>query len=593
MNRKFIRSMLSLLLVPVLLSGCGYLPAQPEETQPDGLFSESDRAVLKEKIWDIGSYPLRDRDLIYANDDETSVVTMYLTVSRGNSAENTDHSWQQINTYSAYDYQNMGVDRYKVNGLLQVGDETGPLPGELGFGEVVPNATVNVRGQTSSRSAQKNYKIELKQDKGLWREQRTINLNKHTSDGLRFRNKLMFDLMKQIPQIMSLRTQFVHLYVKDETMGVGGVFRDYGLYTAVEQLNRTGLRNHGLDVNANLYKINFFEFYRYEDTIMLEDDPDFDKQAFDYLLEIKGNRDHSKLIKMLEAVNDNSLATDAVLDKYFDTENLAYWMAFMILTGNHDTDSRNVFLYSPQNSDKWYLIPWDNDAALKEEEHRLQGRAEGLSWQLGVSNYWGNMLFRRCLKSEKFRAELDAAVEDLNAFLTPERIRPMVEAYQSVVKPYVYRMPDQLHAPLTESNYDYIASTLHEEIAHKYRAYYESYQRPMPFYIGTPVAENGNFHFTWESAFDFRAEDITYTVELARDYQFQNVVYRKEGVRIPEVTTPLREPGQYFLRVRAVNESGMVQDAFDYYATPEGKQYGMKCFYLSGNGRIAEDIYHE
>ena len=87
---------------------------------------------------------------------------MYLTVSRGNSSENTDHSWAEINTYSVYDYADMGVTRYQVMGLLQPGDEDGPVAGEVGYGEDAPNATVQVRGQTSSSYTQKNYKVELK-----------------------------------------------------------------------------------------------------------------------------------------------------------------------------------------------------------------------------------------------------------------------------------------------------------------------------------------------------------------------------------------------------------------------------------------------
>lgn len=58
---------------------------------------------------------------------------MYLTVSRGNDSENTNHSWAQINHYSAYDYAAMGVPRYQVNALLQVGDENGPLPRGAGL----------------------------------------------------------------------------------------------------------------------------------------------------------------------------------------------------------------------------------------------------------------------------------------------------------------------------------------------------------------------------------------------------------------------------------------------------------------------------
>lgn len=97
---------------------------------------------------------LRDKDELYEVYDDSGIVTMYLTVSRGNSSENTDHSWAEINTYSVYDYADMGAARYQVMGLLQAGDEDGPVAGEVGYGEEAPNATVQVRGQTSSRYAQ-------------------------------------------------------------------------------------------------------------------------------------------------------------------------------------------------------------------------------------------------------------------------------------------------------------------------------------------------------------------------------------------------------------------------------------------------------
>ena len=51
--------------------------------------------------------------------------------------------------------------------------------------------------------------------------------------------------------------------------------------------------------------------------------------------------------------------------------------------------------------------------------------------------------------------------------------------------------------------------------------------------------------------------------------------------------------GQYFLRVRATNESGYTQDAFDYYVTEAGKHYGMICFYVQPDGSIVEDTYEE
>ena len=221
-----------------LCAGCAVLPdAGSAESAAGSQAASGNKAadkVEKAPRTELNGVHLRDNPELYTVYDDSGVVTMYLTVSRGNDSENTNHSWAQVNHYSAYDYEAMGVPRYQINALLQVGDENGPLPGELGYGVEAPNATVQIRGQTSSRNAQKNYKIELKKNKGSWRGQRTIALNKHMGEGLRFRDKMAYDLIKGIDQMMGLRTQFVHLYVKDLTDSDTGAFVDYGLYTQVE-----------------------------------------------------------------------------------------------------------------------------------------------------------------------------------------------------------------------------------------------------------------------------------------------------------------------------------------------------------------------
>jgi spore coat protein H len=47
--------------------------------------------------------------------------------------------------------------------------------------------------------------------------------------------------------------------------------------------------------------------------------------------------------------------------------------------------------------------------------------------------------------------------------------------------------------------------------------------------------------------------------------------------------------GQYFVRVTSKNKSGKTQYAFDYYVTDIGKNYGVRCFYIDGSGKIMED----
>lgn len=529
---------------------------------------------------------IRDVDALY-EDDGMDVVTMYLTVRQGNEIEGTNHTWEEVNSHSAYYYDELGIPRYKVEALLQVGTEEGIPAGNLGYGRTAPNATVQIRGQTSSRNAQKNYKIKLKENQGNWNGQTTIALNKHQTDGLRFRNKLGFDILKNVDQLMSLRTQFVHLYVNDLTDGSDDGFEDYGLYTQVEQLNKTALRAHGLDRYGQLYKVNFFEFFRYEDAIKLETDPGYDVSKFQQYLEIKGDSDHTKLIDMLDDLNDYSISIDDVLDKHFDRENLAYWLAFNLLTGNVDTQSRNCYIYSPKNENVWYFISWDLDGAFRTKENEILTRSDYGSWEKGVSNYWGNVLFNRCLKSDSFREELDRAILDLKEnVITPDRISSMITDYRAVVEQYLWNAPDITYEQLTPKQYDEVALELPNQIEENYEHYLASLEKPLPFYVGEPVIEDGKLLMNWDTAYDFQQDDITYKAVLSQNSDGSDAVATYEGVWT-KFSCDVPDPGEYFLSVRAYDENGNSQECFDYYEEAEvGKTYGVLCFYINEDGTI-------
>ena len=154
-------------------------------------------------------------------------------------------------------------------------------------------------------------------------------------------------------------------------------------------------------------------------------------------------------------------------------------------------------------------------------------------------------------------------------------------------------MPDVEHLGVTNEEYDAIAAALPQEVETNYRLYQESWEKPMPFYIGNPTAEGDVLSFAWDPSYDFDAETITYTVELARDYLFNEVIYSQSGLLYPQAETELPAPGQYFVRVRATNASGYTQDAFDYYVVDSGKAYGMRCFYVMEDGSIEVDVYEE
>lgn len=258
---------------------------------------------------------------------------------------------------------------------------------------------------------QKSYKLSLNDSAGLWRGQSNIALNKSAFDATRVRNKLYFDLAKNMEHVPSLRTQFVRLFIKDETAGATQ-FEDYGLYTQAEVPTKKYLANHGLDRSGFLYKAIGF-IWEPNELIRNFDDPELDVEAMDTVISCRGREDNSRLLEAMDAVNDMSRDINEVMDTYFDRDNYMEWLAFNLLMGNRDTTMQNYYLYSPLNGSKFYFIPWDGDASLMRYESSIEDGQPVADWEWGISNYWGIILHQRFLKNDKNREDLQAVVEVL------------------------------------------------------------------------------------------------------------------------------------------------------------------------------------
>ena len=73
----------------------------------------------------------------------------------------------------------------------------------------------------------------------------------------------------------------------------------------------------------------------------------------------------------------------------------------------------------------------------------------------------------------------------------------------------------------------------------------------MPFFIDAPQAADGKLKFSWDASYDFRGEDLSYDVTVAKDYLCEDVIFSKTDLALPETVTDLPGDGQYFIRVRA------------------------------------------
>ena len=589
--------------------------AMKEDLNVTNEFSDESNEIKQYSKSSDSEEHLYDNKDLYKNKDDYSIITMYLTVSKGNTGDSSKHTWSEVNTFSAYDYINAGdIERYKVEGLLQI-DETGNgiTENSFGYGETTPNVSVQVRGQTSSLAKQKNYKIRIKDGKGEFREQRTLNLNKHVNEAYRFTNKLCYDLANSIPELIAGRTQFVHLYVKDTTgtynpslnidsdSGIvtkitttanSSDFTDYGLYTMVEQVNRTYLKNHGFDENGQLYKVNFFQWAIQDELMLDQDDPLFDQSKFDTYLESKIDDNHKNLQQTITDINNYSIPIDHILEEHFDIENLIYYIAFNIMIGNNDVSVRNQFLYSPLNSKKFYFICWDMDGSMQRHFREHEEYIDGMSWDRGMTKYLDNTLINRMMKEQKYRDMLDAAVDDLYLhYVTPDIVKARSLKYAEVVKPFLLSMPDLMYSPIKSSDvYDELVSLSDKEIEDNYTIFKQSLLWPWPFYIDLPTIDKARntITFSWGRSYNY-GEDVTYDYILSSDYNFEEVLDEGHNLSTTTVTTRILPPGTYFLRVTSTGKSGYTSDCFDYYSIHHvGKQYGCYCFTVNDDGTVKQ-----
>lgn len=550
--------------------------------------TEDSSSVIASLIDDTEYDEFRDDPTVY-DYDMSEIQYLYVTVMEGDESRGANHTFEQVNAFvniqGMYNFEKIYADC-----IVKAGDENGPVAGMFGYDSVLANATICVRGRTASGVSLKSYKLEFNDGTGYWNSMTQIALNKHYYDCTRIRNALYYKLLREMPNQLSLRTFFVHLYICDNTAsGNGsGKYVDYGLYTAVEQPNKRYFKNHGLSSEGYLYKANMCEFYRYEDAIKLVTDPAYDETEFMKILEPKvGTTDHSKLIEMLEAVNNYSLSIHDVIDKYFDIDNLLDYMAFNILMQNPDSTAQNYYIYSPVNSDKWYLINWDGDGCLFYTENIIvNNKYAESSWTKGLATYSNNVLLNRIICDDVYRTMLTERIEKYHQIFTKEYINENISELRSIVKSLTLKSPDKENLRFEPDVIEQVISEMSNDTDIAYNDYCESLLKPLPFYLGDIEKAEGKLSFSWDAAYDFNAELVSYELIVSKDISFddQYIVYRNSILGLSD-TIDMLPAGTYYFRVIATNKSGYSRLPFD-EVSKDGNYEGMKEFMITSDGEV-------
>ena len=387
------------------------------------------------------------------------------------------------------------------------------------------NALLLQKGKSTRSANQKSYKVNLNSKTNLYEGQRKLQYNKQFFDMTRIRNKLSFDLMQSIPNIPSLKTEFVR-------MTLNGI--DLGLFTKVESYDKEYLLHRGWNKDDNLYKAQNFTFYLKPELALNSKGKASNLAAFSTIIEPQRGKYQSKLIEMLEAVNKNDVNIDAVVAKYFNRENYLTWLAINILMGNVDTITQNFFLLNPLNSDTFYFLPWDYDDGWGWYMQHGENPNYYSRWEKSIARWWDSPLHSKFLSIKKNRDALDLKIQELRTnYLSDAKIQAKVDSYKGVVAPYILTSPDldnlvyaDTNSTITKRDWEAECDILKTRLQDNLDEYESQKGSPMPFWLIVEYTAN-KLTIKWDKAVDFENDEIVYDVLVSNSPDF-NTTERNE-----------------------------------------------------------------
>lgn len=439
----------------------------------------------------------------------------------------------------------------------------------LGSAEAPVAALVQLKGNSAYRAQYRSFKLSLLDAEARFMDQRSFALYKSPDDPTKLSLRLYLDAFSRFDDMVSVSAGFVHLHVLDAAQG--GQYEDYGLYTMAEQLNAGYLKRHGLDRYGALYEAKNFGF-DYAAWLAL------DEAARESALERNNGADDEKLEAMLRGLAGAD-DFEAAFERYFDRDNYLTYLAGCILLGNRRAALQDFQLYSPADSEKWYLFPAPTDAVLLEiGDRRRRGLAEEY---YGLGMLEPSLLHRRFLESAANRKALMTKVEELRLILSGGALAELCGAYKKALAPSVGRQPDYGMLPAspqaTEARIDRIPTLVEEN----YRLFVENFDRPAPFAFGESAYEAGGWRFRWQDA-SRPGESLSWQLTLSADLQGRHVLFSGE-TQTSELWVESLPEGPIYAHLCAYNGGDHMQLANSMVEDAAGTPiWGCRAFWIDG-----------
>ncbi|TAH67864.1 MAG: hypothetical protein EWM47_08680 [Anaerolineaceae bacterium] len=430
---KKISLSLSVILAMILFF-CLYLINLSRNSKEDNISQDSEPVMVT--TTSIKSTELKGNKSIYSRYNPAGFSKVYINVFSSRDEEGNTINFSDFDLLADWDRDfNPILDAY-----VQFADkENQPKEQRI----YMPNASIRVRGNPGA--SLKSYRVKLVDGIDGINGQSVFNLDKQLNDPSRIANKLAHDLIIDLKHITGFRTEFLEVYIRDDSIEEDESFNSYGLYTHIEQPNKTYLRSRGLDEKGSLYRAVDFNF-QLAPGLKNANDPEYDEQAFETVLSIREGNDHTKLIQMLKDINDESKDFIEVFNTYFNEDNYLTWLSINILLGNVDAMSEGFLLYSPSNSSGFYFLPWD-----------FEGIFQWMDDKSDLANIYDAIedvdLHRKYLQVDGNLEKLKVRIEELKSdTFSKDKVKYLIKQYKPILLEMMNQYPDNvlLSIPLNE-----------------------------------------------------------------------------------------------------------------------------------------------
>lgn len=507
--------------------------------------------------WDVAASDangsgLHEDKSIYEQD--SNLYDVYISVFPTKDASGEMLDFSAFGLHTARDHSYNPVLNCNIQ-ILEEGQRPDPL---LDLNQ--KNATIRVRGNSSRGATYKSYKVKLEEEAGTFFGQKNLNINKHAGDDSKIATKLQTDLLTQIDNIAGYRTYFMRLWIRDVSLPEEEQeFVYYGLYTEMEQPNKTYLEAHNLSSSAVMYKASDFSFAM-SDVLRNVDDPEYSEDDFESVLSIREGSDHGKLLDMLAAVNDTTADFAEIFHTYFDEENYLTWLAFNLLMGNEDIINHNYILYSPENALTWYFIPWDFDGALRYGDYRSTfSQPDCLR---GIQTLNSGILHRRYFRLEGSLEKLDSKMRELMAAaITEQRVAELVDSYKPALEKTLSVYPDVEYLEMPPDELVPYIEGMYDGILENYQAFRKASDYPAPVFLAKPEKlPDGSIRFAWDASYSYQGRPVTYNIQIYEELQMQRLLFEQRDILQTEYILEKGLPkGIYYVKVTAEDNQGNEQ----------------------------------